>query len=176
MRNTIVLACYLLLAVPATSQSFEIEKIKDEINNHPQEDTFRVNRLNEFGKSIEGLPISEREKVANEALAISRKIKYTLGEGYALQHLGVTNALMGKRQEAAVFLNRADAIARKIGDQELGAYVLLRMGQNYQGNDNKKALQYELQAVETAQKTGDKALLSLCQRRLAGLYQISLSD
>jgi light-regulated signal transduction histidine kinase (bacteriophytochrome) len=104
--------------------------------------------------------------MAIEALTISRKIHYTLGEGYALQNLGLANALMGKRLEAEMFLNQADAIAKKTGDQKLAAYVLLRMGQNNQGNDNKKALYYELKAVETAQKTGNKALLSLCQRRV----------
>jgi hypothetical protein len=61
MRNTIVLACILLLAASAIGQSFEIEKIKKEIDNHPQVDTIRVNRLNELGKSTEGLPVGERE-------------------------------------------------------------------------------------------------------------------
>lgn len=73
-------SAFLLVTATAMSQSNEIEKLKTQISNHPQQDTFRVNRLNEVGLN-DDLPADEKERFANEALLISRKINYTPGAG-----------------------------------------------------------------------------------------------
>ena len=165
----------LILTATAKCQSNEIEKLKTQISNHPQQDTFQVNRLNEMGVS-DDLPADEKQKVANEALLISKKINYRLGKGYALLNLGDANTQMGKKQEAEAFLHQADSIAKETGDQELSAYVLMRMAVNVTTIDNRKALNYLLQAEAIAEKTGNKKLLFLCQRRIGGTYQISFTD
>jgi signal transduction histidine kinase len=173
--NLLLAAAVMLIASAAKSQNIEIENLKTQISSHPQQDTVRVNRLNEVGLN-DDLPADEKEKAANEALGISRKINYTLGAGYALLNLGDANTQIGKKGEADAFLIGADSIAKKTGNQELAAYVLLRMAANVLTTENKKALNYSLQAEAIAQKTGNKKLLSHCQRRIGTIYQISLSD
>ncbi|MEO6868788.1 MAG: ATP-binding protein [Ginsengibacter sp.] len=168
-------AAVMLIASAAKSQSNEIEKLKTQINSHPQQDTFRVNRLNDVGL-IDDLPADEKQKVANEALLISSKINYSLGAGYALLNLGDANTQMGKKQEADAFLMQADSIVKKTGDQELAAYVLLRMAENLITTQNRKALNYYLQAEAIAEKTGNNKLLSICQRRIGAIYNISFTD
>ncbi len=171
----LVAAALMLIASAATSQNIEIEGLKTGLSRHPQQDTVRVNRLNEMGLN-DDLPAGEKEKSANEALGISRKINYTLGAGYALLNLGDANTQMGKKQVADAFLKQADSVAKKTGNQELAAYVLLRMAANVITTENRKALNYLLKAEAIAQKTGNKKLLSLCQRRIGQIYQVSFSD
>ncbi len=112
--NLLLAIAVMLIASAAKSQNIEIEKLKTQISSHPQQDTFRVNRLNQVGLN-DDLPANEKEKAANEALLVSRKIKYTLGAGYALLNLGDANTQMGKKQEADAFLKQADSIAKKNG-------------------------------------------------------------
>ncbi len=119
MKIKVLLAtAVMLIASAAKSQNIEIEKLKTQISSHPQQDTFRVNRLNEVGLN-DDLPANEKEKAANEALLVSRKIKYTLGAGYALLNLGDANTQMGKKQQADAFLKQADSIAKKRATRSL---------------------------------------------------------
>ncbi len=165
----------MLVALAAKSQSIAIDKVKAQISSHPQQDTVRVNRLNEVGL-YSNLPADEKEKAANEALLISRKINYTLGVGYALLNLGDANTQMGKKQVGDAFLKQADSVAKKTGNQEFAAFVLLRMANNVGRTENRKALNYSLKAEVIAEKLGNKKLLALCQWRIGSIYQISLSD
>lgn len=65
------------------AQSLEIDRIKNELKTHAEQDTFRVNRLNLLAFNL-SLPAEEREKFAAEAIAISDKINYDTGKGKAL--------------------------------------------------------------------------------------------
>ncbi len=116
--KVLLAAAVMLVASAAKSQNIEIENLKTQISRHPEQDTFRVNRLNQVGLN-DDLPANEKEKAANEALLISRKIKYTLGAGYALLNLGDANTQMGKKQQADAFLKQADSIAKKRATRSL---------------------------------------------------------
>jgi two-component system NtrC family sensor kinase len=159
----------------ATAQDIEIDKIKIQISNHPQQDTFRVNRLNELGRSF-GLVSNLREDAANEAVMISRKINYAEGEGYALANLGEAYTSLGNKLKATIVLQQADSIAKKTGNQNLLSLTLTRMASNAQAVDNKKALSYGLQAETLALQTGNKAFLFSAQRIIGRIYHISLTD
>ena len=175
MKFTLLAFTILLTAFSATAQDKEIDKIKTEISNHPQQDTFRVNRLNDLG-SIRGLSAKTGEEAGNEALVISRKLNYVEGEGYALANLGYAYRALGKKSEADMVLQQADSIAKKAGNQLLAGYVLTKMALNAQAKDNKKALNYGLHAEEIAKQTGNKQLLFESQNIIGQIYQISLSD
>ncbi|MEJ7681405.1 MAG: tetratricopeptide repeat protein [Segetibacter sp.] len=74
-------------------------------------------------------------------------------------------------------MHRADSIARGTGNQELRAYVLLKMGDvNRLGSNNHQALAYEKEAEAIALKTGNKKLLFECQSAISTIYGSSLND
>ena len=175
MKFTLLALIILLTAFSAIAQDKEIDKINTEISNHPQQDTFRVNRLNDLG-SIRGLAAKAGEAAANEALVISHTLNYAEGEGYALVNLGNAYRLLNKKSEADIVLQQADSIAEKTGNQVLAGYVLTKMAMNAQTKDNKKALNYGLKAEEIAKQTGNKPLLNEAQIIIEQIYQISLSD
>jgi len=119
----------------------------------------------------------EIEKLLTEALTISRKTDYAIGEGYALLNLSTAKLKQGNRQQAVLFIQQADSIANKTGDQELIANVLLGMGNaNMYGANNRQALAYKKKAEEIALKTGNKKLTSICQREIGVIYGSSFND
>src|SRR6476469_3774101 len=111
MRKTVFILSVIMFAFHVHGQDTETTKLQQAIQQHPQQDTFRVNRLNELGNSgyVQG---DEIEKLANEALAISRKNSYVKGEAYALLNLSAAKLQKGNRQEATLLIQRADSLAK----------------------------------------------------------------
>ncbi len=54
MRKLILLAAFLSGAIIALAQPYEIRRIKKELADHPQQDTFRVNRLSDLASNSPG--------------------------------------------------------------------------------------------------------------------------
>jgi len=178
MRNTFLLSCFTFFSLLSNGQNPDIDKLRKEINQHPQQDEYRVNRLNkiaEIGNNI--LPDDERIKLVDEALVISRSIKYSVGEGFALLNLAITGRNRYTKEERDNFILQADSIAKKSGDKELEGYVLLRLGLSKRfGNENDKALTCFLQAEAIASKLDNKEMLAKSQGAIAEHYEVSLSD
>ena len=170
---------FLLLLICSSLYAFgqeqKIKLLQQQLMHHPQADTFRVNRLNELGM-ITSLPSGKVDTLATEALAISRKLGYSEGEGYALINQGQALFNEGHRDKALALVNQALAIAQRAADQRLLVYYYLIMGQlNVQVN-NKQALAYELKADSIAEKLPANELTARLQRSIYGIYATSLSD
>src|SRR5436190_24260222 len=117
MKKNLPLLFLLGLSLQATAQDPAGEKLKQELNAHPQQDTFRVNRLNEMAF------YSRDDSYYKEALAISRKVGYATGEAYALVQLGFSKSRQGSRAEGDSMCHRADSSARTNGNLNLLATV-----------------------------------------------------
>ncbi|HEX5027035.1 MAG TPA: ATP-binding protein [Agriterribacter sp.] len=175
MRKIILLSTLFAITTGVFAQSGGIEKLRQEIKTHTREDTFRVNRLNELANSG-ALTLDENSKLANEALAISQKTGYAIGEGYAKLNLALTEISNGNKTEANALISQADSIAEKTGDRELLINVLMKKASNAQFSNNNEAIAFGLKAEKLSQETGNKNLISRCQFLIASIYQNSLSD
>ncbi len=176
MRKSLrIFGLLLLLTGAARAQDAETRAIQARIDNHPQPDTFRVNRLNELAGAFGYLP-KLREAIATQALTLARQLNYTQGTGYALVNLAYANTMMGKKPQAAALLKQADAIAKNTDDPDLAGYVLIRLARNSRGTDNQAALAMGLQAERIARQRGNKNLLFDAQNLLGILYSTSFSD
>ncbi|HEX5150632.1 MAG TPA: ATP-binding protein [Parafilimonas sp.] len=176
MRKILLPLLLIVLSVKVMSQVSMVEKLSDQIKNHPQQDTARVNLLNQM-IILNALPAREIEVLAKESLAISRKAGYTTGEGYALLGLGTINTALGNYDVSARYLQQADSIANTTVDEELGIYVLAQHARiKTLTGASKDGLADYLRAEQAAMKTGNKQLLSYCQRIIAGTYQTSFSN
>ena len=119
-----LLLCYLLFAMTGVCAAQSMaDNLKNILKNHTEQDTFRVNRLNQLALNSTLTP-DERKKYATEALTISDKIKYTLGRGNALVGLGTVKGLEKKPEEAKALFIQADNIAKQTRNKELQATVL----------------------------------------------------
>src|SRR6185437_11310127 len=134
------------------------------------------NRLIELLR-FSGITATEQEAFANEALTISRKIKYASGEGSAINALGSFKFFRGQKSDGMALMRQALTISETIHDDALRVHVLLNIGNAWNRNaDNKQAIAYMLKAEAIAQKLPDKTLLAQCQTRVSLLYSVSLSD
>lgn len=155
-------------------QRLSQQQLEEILQDHPQEDTFRINKLNEIG--LLGNDSKDNEKHAREALSLSRKLNYAVGQGFALSNIAYTLSNEGKRQESAGLLREADSIADATGNKRLKANVLVRMGYNNVSANNQVALKYGLEAEKIALQLEDKTDLAIIQQKISGIFANSLSD
>ncbi|HEY2582819.1 MAG TPA: tetratricopeptide repeat protein [Mucilaginibacter sp.] len=179
MKKFLLLFLFVLFHLNFFGQEIQIKKLDKQLKDHPQADTFRVNRLNELGTLFRLIGVSNErfEATANQALSISRKIGYATGEGYALVNLGWINSQKGEHQQAFIMLQQATAIAEHTNDKTFLINVLVLSGWAEQRTGElREALFYYLKADSVAMKLDDKKLIARCQTSLSSLYQNSFGD
>ena len=169
MRKIGLSIFFLIFLFVAQAQSFELDSLRKILLEHPQQDTFRVNRLTELIVN-HNVPVDEIAKYAEEAAEISRKINYPVGMGYALLGKARVAYSKGSKDTGIMILRGADSIANKTGDLPLKFWVLMRYSILYIYSDNKKPLPYALAAEKVAFKLGDKVLLSVSQNLIRHVY------
>jgi hypothetical protein len=64
-------------------RALNLASLKQQLKHHTQQDTLRVNRLNELGM-IRSVSVGLADTVSDEALSLSKKINYLHGERMAL--------------------------------------------------------------------------------------------
>ncbi|MEP7108581.1 MAG: ATP-binding protein [Ferruginibacter sp.] len=175
MKKVLLHLLLFVSIIPASGQNVEIEGLRKILATHSKQDTFRVNRLNELAGNT-AMPYTEAEKFAAEALFISRKTGYAIGEGYALANMGIATVYQGNTKQGFLLNEQADTAAKKTRDPDLLAYVLLIQGRSKLLGGNKGAQADLLNAENALEKTGNKKLLSRCQVYLSNFNQITLSN
>jgi two-component system, NtrC family, sensor kinase len=177
MKTVSILFIFLIASFFAYTQSFEIEKLREQVKNHPQQDSFRVNRLNAICNNFSSarIPVEDIEKFSTEALNISRQINYVEGEAYSLISKARAAYASGRKEESARLLYQADTIATTLGDDDLHLWVLIRLAACFQSTDYRQSLNWALKAEELAQAIGNKVLLSKTQTFVGASYW-GLSD
>ena len=149
--------------------------MRQQLKDHPQEDTARVNLLNRLS-TADGVSPDDREKFAREAMALAEKTSDEEGRCYAILNLGGALLIKGNIQEGNSLIHRGDSIAKKLGDVSLQISALLRKSNSRTSQNATEAVGYALQAEELAEKSGNKLRLSRTQQVIGGIYQNSLSD
>ncbi|WP_426670355.1 tetratricopeptide repeat-containing sensor histidine kinase [Mucilaginibacter sp. McL0603] len=175
MKKVLVCLALIICFVKAYGQEREIKKLELELKNHPQQDTFRVNRLNRLGQ-FNSLPNAKIDSLATEALMISRRINYPVGEGNALVNQSFAIARQGRKAETNGLLQQVYVIAKRTDDQELLVRYMIGMARLNLLTNNQKALAFDLKADSIAEKLGNKDLISRCQRIVSGVYMTSFSN
>ena len=170
MKKNLPLLLLLALSIYTAAQDPAGEKLKQELINHPQQDTFRVNRL------LEMVYYSRDENYYNEAGTISRKIGYATGEGYTLAYLGFAKIRKGYREVGDSLFHRADSIAKKTGNIDLLATIQVYQAYANLYGDTKASVTPLLAAEKTTERAGNKKLLSICQYFIAIEYANAKSN
>jgi signal transduction histidine kinase len=166
----------ILLSLKLEAQEILVKQLETQLAQHKQEDSFKVNRLNQLAQLYD-VPNSTRDSLAQEALRLSRKINFAGGEAIALINIAVVNNEKGDTRKADNLSMQALAIAEKSGDRWALAQVLKWAGAYKSfASEAKPALSYFFRAEATARKNNFTELLSLIQAEISGVYSTSLSD
>jgi two-component system NtrC family sensor kinase len=176
MKTQTLLMFLLISMMHSVAQNPDMKLLQQELKDHPQADTFRVNRLVRLS-GLGAVPPQQVDSILDEAVAISRKINYTEGEVRALVNKAYKTSRGGNKAAAFTIAEQALGLADKIKNAELSAIALMAMGQaKAQTTENRQALSYYLKAAIVAKDITNKRLLSNIQRVTAGHYANSLSD
>ena len=172
MRKLILALLILLLYINASAQKSRLQELQDQLANHPQQDTFRVNRLAEIAQSRE-MSTAGRVSAAEEALLLSRKLDYKVGESQALIALSQTKDIAA----AIDLIKQALTVAEKSGNNKQISRVLSLFGLSLASTEQKElALHYLLNGVAVAQSANDNSQLAFAQQSLSQYYGIFHAD
>ena len=87
MRRIFLSFAFVASIIVVRGQEHQIKQLEQQIAAHPQQDTFRVNRLNELAQ-IPSISTGKNDTLATEAFAIAKKLNYDRGQGLALINQG----------------------------------------------------------------------------------------
>ena len=139
MRKMMMLLLVLTCIIQATGQYKTVPQLIKELEDHPQQDAFRVDKLNDLSFNYFFL-WDERRKFMEEALSVSQKINYSAGEACALASIGYYRAIDGKVQEGDSLLKRAESLVQKSGDPNLTGILLFRIGMKKLNSGDKEGM------------------------------------
>mgnify|MGYP003541625876 CR=1 FL=1 len=90
----------LLICFSAVCQNKKLDSLYTQLNNHPQEDTLRVQLLNNICY-YEYTSDNEKNRIhANEAFEISKRLNYRFGMGQALKYKALYYYVIGDYGQA----------------------------------------------------------------------------
>lgn len=176
MKKSLLLSIVLFFSFVAYGQTDKIKKLSQQLKSHPQQDTFRVNRLNEMA-SITSISQALADSLATEAIAISRKLNFPEGEANGLVNLSFILYRRGDVARSTKMLEQDIALAEKIKDKHylIRAYLSIASLKNVTG-ENKASLAYNIKALTLAEDIPDKKVVSNIQNTISNNYQNSAGD
>ena len=175
IRKMTLLLLVLTCIRQATAQYKTVPQLMKELEDHPQQDGFRVDKLIDLSSNLFFL-WGQRRKFMEEALSISQKINYSTGEASALAAIAYYRAIDGKVQEADSLLKRAESLVQKSGDPDLTGILFYRIGMKKVNTGHKEGLDDLFKAEKIFVNSGNYDKLARCQASIASAYEINYSN
>lgn len=135
------------------------------------EGTAKVDVLNQLAYTF---ITNDNDKVVfynNQAIALSKKLKYIKGEAIAYTYKGVYESLSGQLKEAHIDLYRGLELSKKAGDVANEGYVLLQLGVlGLEEVESDSALHYLQEAHKIYKDSTNPVTLSKIYRNMSAAY------
>lgn len=152
MFKKYILAIILLNCCILWSQEQKLDSIKEVLKTYKVQDTNRVSMLIDLTKYHNTRVIDSALPLIEEALEISKKIKYRKGEGYSLNALSTYNLLKGNYDKATKVAMEARSILKEINDTDNLIFNNNLLARIYaKGGEFDKALELNLENIELVQ-------------------------
>lgn len=162
-----------LLVVSLHSYGQGQSQITDELEQQlaKAEGAAKVDILNKLTYEFITHDSIQVERYNQQALALSKKLGYTAGEGRAYTYRGVSEYLSGQLAQGHSNLHRGLALAIQAGDEPLRGYTLLQLGVcSLEEVEMDSALQYFKRSREVFKDSTDPGTLSKLYRNMSALY------
>lgn len=153
------------------AQNKTLDSLYQVLNDHPQEDTVRVNTLRRVCNLEYNTHPEQSKQLAEEALAISQKTGYAQGTGYAKRFIALYHWGKGDYEHAAKAAFEALKIFETCGDEKglVLSYAMIGTVHADWGNfDQAKA--YHLKALALNEKSGRKTSMAYNLNSLGVLH------
>src|SRR6187401_2292307 len=177
MRTFTLLVACLITLNGLMAQSALIDSLKNLLEKHPQQDTVRVNLLNDLAIEYRRFDKSKAPAIVEEALQVARKIDYAKGEGFALLNSG--NILYDNVNYLGSirFYDEAKVVFEKIDDKDGLATMFRSRGRAFMREGKyPEALDDYLTGNKLAEETGDLRLAITIKSDIGYLYNLIGDD
>lgn len=158
--HTIAFLLYFLsLPTSGVSQNTMIDSLETRLKNHKENDTIRVNLLNELAHNYSSSDIVKAEEIAIEANNFSKKLKFTRGEAksfYIYSRIHISKSELDEALDDGI---EALKLYNEIGDYNGIASTFSVLGTiSFYKNDADKALLYYNKALDMAEKNKNRKM------------------
>ncbi len=172
MKNLIILLLILnYISFNVFSQTTQIDSLENLLQHHPQEDTIRINILNETAYKIYSINIDKTLEYAEEAGNIADKLSFTKGKAKSLKLIGVYYYIKANNIKALEYFHKSVRVFEELGDKKGISSCLNNIGNIYYLQSNyPKAIEYYEKALKVFEKLGNKKGISACSNNIGNIF------
>lgn len=171
VRNQFILFFLVTASANCFAQS-DVDSLKNLLAKTELAETLRVDVLNKLAWNLKHNTPLQSLKYAEEALELSRKIKYIKGEGEAYNELGINYAITGEYPKSLENFLKALPIWDSTGDMSLKANTLNNIGNVHQLQGNiMNAKKFFQQGLRVRIQLKDTASIYASYNSLASVYE-----
>ncbi len=135
------------------------------------EDTFKVNTLNELCKINFSDSPAQAMNYGIEARDLAEKIGFTRGSAYAYKNIGIVHYMQGNYSETLMNWEKSLALFKNLNDKVGESNILSNIGNVYFNNgSDERALDYFLQSLKLSEETGNKLRIATALGNIANVY------
>lgn len=172
-KMPLLLVLFIALFIQATAQDKTLAQLKKELEEHPQQDAERVEKLINLATNVFA---TGRAMIYDEIFSISKKLNYKRGESYALGGFGGIAFFDGNVQKADSLYKLSKSVAEEIGDQHMMALADMRMGIMRANLGDKTGMDLLYKVEKTLEASKNYKLLARCQINIASISQVNYSN
>ncbi|MCW8897511.1 MAG: tetratricopeptide repeat protein [Flavobacteriales bacterium] len=172
MKTRNILYIILLVACFSfQSKASNLDSLSKYISS-ASEDTTKVEALIKLGKKLRNGQVDSATKIFEQALQLSKKIKWKKGEALAYGTLATCKSIQSDYPGAIEYYYNALAIHEELNNLDGVAVMYAGLGVLYKNtNDLEKALELHNKALEIDLKRGDTARTSLHYGNIGVVYK-----
>ena len=139
---------FVLISTISFSQEKKLDSIKQLLETYKKEDTTRVSMLIDLTKYYHSRDFNDGLPLAQEALALAKKIGYKRGEGYSLNSLSTFYVIKGELDKGIAYALQAKKILEEIKDTDNLIFTHNLLARIYTKNQQpEKALELHIQEL-----------------------------
>lgn len=172
MRKRWVYQLVIFLFLPGIGlpQASRPDSLKSLITNMPN-DTARVDALLELSTQVFRSKPDTAILYAERAIALSKRIGYSKGLGYALKNVGLANYIKGDFVEVLNYWHQSLEIFESIDDKLGISNINNNIGAvHFNYGDDPKALEYYLESLKSAEELGDQLRVATALMNIGAVY------
>jgi PAS domain S-box-containing protein len=171
LKLLIVLILFNLQVFMVVGQTHKIDSLENLLLTHTQEDTFRVNLLNETAWLIYSKDNEKCLKYAEEAEKLANALDYNVGKATSSNVLGIHYYVKGNYPQALEYFHKAINMNEKIGNKIGTASCLNNIGAiHLMLDNNEEALESFQKSLKIKQEIGDKRGIPSSYNNIGTIY------
>lgn len=170
VRIVLFLSCSFLISY-VYSQNAKIDSLENLLKEYINEDTARVNLLNESSKSFIYIDLEKSFAYAKEALDLADSLNYKIGKILSLINIGQYYAVLSDYEQAINSYEQAILVSEQNNDKESVARCLNYIGVIYAKQSNYPlTLDYFLKSLKIEEEINDKWGISASLNNIGVIY------